>query len=84
MQRLSVKGLAIGLGVCWGLCIGLSGWIAIWGWGKSFVEVMSSVYIGFAPTPLGGIIGMLWGFIDGAIGGAIIALVYNAVIKKGD
>lgn len=29
-----------------------------------------------------GIIGAIWGFFDGAIGGAIIAFVYDAVAKK--
>jgi hypothetical protein len=43
---------------------------------------MASFYIGFKPTFLGGVIGAIWGFIDGAIGGVIIALVYNAIARK--
>ncbi|NOX25417.1 MAG: membrane-associated protein [Deltaproteobacteria bacterium] len=59
-----------------------AGWAAIFGWSAKFVAVMSSVYIGFKPTFLGGIIGALWGFIDGATSGVIIAVIYNAVTKK--
>ena len=37
---------------------------------------------GLCPTFLGGIIGAIWAFIDGAIAGAIIAWVYNKVAPK--
>ena len=83
MDRLDVKALALGGGVLWGfymLSVGWSAWL--WGWGADFVATMSSVYIGFTPTFLGGIVGAIWGFFDGAIAGAIIAWVYNAVAKK--
>jgi len=82
MEKLSVKALAIGLGVSWAVCMLFVGWASILGWGTGLVEVLSSLYIGFTPTFLGGILGAIWGFIDGAIGGAIIALVYNAVVRK--
>jgi len=82
MERLSIKALAIGLGVSWAICMLFVGWVSIFGWGTEFVETMSSVYIGFAPTFLGGVIGAIWGFVDGAIGGAIIAFIYNIVPKK--
>ena len=82
MERLSVKGLAIGLGVSWAIYMLFAGWISIFGWGVKFVETMSSVYIGFRPSFLGGIIGAIWGFIDGVIGGILIALIYNAVTTK--
>ncbi len=82
MEKLSVKGLAIGLGATWALCMLFIGWAAIFGWATSIVDTMSSVYIGFKPTFLGGIIGAAWGFVDGAIGGLVIALIYNAVAKK--
>ncbi len=82
MEKLNVKGLAIGLGVAWSFCMLFIGWASIFGWSANIVEVMSSVYIGFKPTFLGGIIGAAWGFVDGAIGGLIIAIIYNAVAKK--
>jgi hypothetical protein len=82
MEKLSIKGLAVGLGVSWGICMLFFGLVSISGWGVKFVEIMSSVYIGFKPGFLGGVIGGIWGFIDGAIGGAIIAFVYNAIAKK--
>ncbi len=82
MEKLSVKALAIGLGVSWGAYVFLLGLMALFGLGTKVVEILASVYIGYSPTFIGSIIGAVWGFIDGAIGGAIIALIYNAVIKR--
>lgn len=82
MEKLNIKALAVGLGVSWGLSMLFAGWASIFGWGRKFVEMMASVYIGYKPTFLGGIVGAIWGFIDAAIGGAIIAFVYNRVSKK--
>ncbi|MFQ5990001.1 MAG: bacteriophage holin [Candidatus Methylomirabilales bacterium] len=81
-MELNVKALAVALGVSWSVLILFSGWASIFGWGTRFVEIMSSLYIGFAPTFLGGLIGAAWGFIDGAIGGAVVALIYNAMVSK--
>jgi len=81
MQKLNVKAMTIAGGAAWAFCMLFAGWIAIFGRATQFVEVMRSVYIGFEPTFLGGIIGALWGFLDGAIVGFIIAVVYNKVQK---
>lgn len=54
------------------------GWVGgLFHWGVDIVEVMSSLYIGFATTFLGGIIGALWGFVDGVICGILVAVFYN-------
>jgi hypothetical protein len=83
MDRFNVKALSIAGGVLWGMYMLLIGWAAwLFNWGSGFVAAMSSVYIGFRPTFFGGIVGAVWGFIDGAVAGAIIAWVYNSVAKK--
>ncbi len=82
MEKLNVKALAVGLGVSWGLAMLFVGWVSIFGWGTKIVEMISSLYIGFEPSFLGGIIGAIWGFFDGAIGGALIAFVYNTVAER--
>ncbi|MFH1788066.1 MAG: bacteriophage holin [Candidatus Altiarchaeota archaeon] len=82
MDKLSVKALSTGVGVAWGLCMLILGCLARHGWGTLAVSVMSSVYAGFRPTYAGAILGAAWGFIDGAILGAVIALVYNAVASR--
>ncbi len=80
MSKLNVKALGLAAGILWGgymLCIGWTAWLI--DWGTAFVTAMSSVYIGFRPSFLGGIIGALWGFLDGAVAGIIIAWLYNMI-----
>jgi hypothetical protein len=81
MNRLNVKALAIALGASWAFCILFAGWVAIFGWSVQFVEVMGSVYLGYNASFTGAIIGALWGFVDGAIAGVVIAFIYNVVSK---
>jgi hypothetical protein len=77
MEKLKVIPLALGLGVTWGIGIMTLGWISAAGWGARVVEALSSVYLGFASTFLGGVIGGLWAFADGFLGGLILAALYN-------
>jgi hypothetical protein len=83
MEKLSIKALAVAGGALWGVYMLLIAWSAwLFNWGTGFVTVMSSIYIGFTPTFLGGVIGAVWGFIDGAIAGAVIAWIYNIAAAK--
>ena len=76
VYKLSVKGLALGIGVPWALCVLAGGW-AYPIWGSGFVHVFSTVYPGYGPGLVGGIIGGIEAFFDGAVAGAMIALIYN-------
>ena len=49
----------------------------LFGWGTNFLNTMSSVYLGSAPTFVGAVIAGIWAFTDGLIGGALIAWLYN-------
>jgi hypothetical protein len=82
MEKLNVKGMALGFGITFGGYLLLIGWASMLGWGTERVEIVSSIYIGYEPTFIGSLIGALWGFVDGAIGGAVVTLIYNAVSKK--
>ena len=82
MNKLSIKGLAIGMGVTWAIAMMFLGWVAYFGYGTEILNMISSLYIGFRPGLVGGIIGGIFGFIDGAIGGALIAYFYNMAAKK--
>ncbi len=67
-------------GLSFGLWIMILGWLASYGWGNSIVNLLSPLYIGYAPTFVGGIIGGIWGFFDWGIGAAIVAWIYNMVV----
>lgn len=81
-MKLSVKGLALSLGLLWGVLgmflVGLCN--LVWpAYGAEFLRVMASVYPGYHATPSVGqvIVGGLYGVLDGAVGGALFAWLYN-------
>jgi hypothetical protein len=80
-MRLSVKGLALAIGVLWAVCILLVGIVNLVSpsYGVAFLAWASSIYPGFHNTHhfLDVIVGALYGLVDGGIGGAIVAWLYN-------
>ncbi|MEX0961665.1 MAG: bacteriophage holin [Simkaniaceae bacterium] len=81
-QPFNIPSFTLALGITWSFSILMAGWLAAFGWGPPFVEVMGSFYIGYEPTFIGAIIGAIWAFFDGAIGGLIFSLFYNFFIVK--
>lgn len=78
MKKLSIKGTMLGFGVAWAILMLAFSWISAFiGRGSEIIKLLSTVYIGYVPTFIGGIIGAVWGFISGVIWGAIISFVYN-------
>lgn len=81
-RRLCPISLALAAGIVGGLGPMLLGWSASGDhWGAAMVQVIGSVYNGFAPTMTGALWGGLWGFLDGFISGLIFALVYNSSVR---
>lgn len=85
-MRLSVRGMALACAVLWGILAMFLTGIAnlIWpSYGQEFLRMMASVYPGYIYTPSFGevIVGALYGLVDGAIGGAIFAWLYNLCVK---
>lgn len=80
-MRLSVKGLGLAIGIIWAACILLVGIVnlAAPSYGSAFLQMASSIYPGFHNTRhfLDVLVGTGYGFVDGGIGGAVIAWLYN-------
>ena len=81
MNKLSLNALGIAIGVLWAAYVLFCGITAMFGWGISLVDAISSLYIGYGPSIPGAIIGALWGFVDGYIAGVVIAWLYNKLAK---
>lgn len=81
-KKFHLGAFTLGLGVTWSISILLAGWMAMFGWGPAFVKVMASIYIGYEPTFFGAVIGAIWGFLDGAIGGFVFAFLHNLLLSK--
>ncbi len=80
-MKLNVKAMAFTIGLIWGAAMLLTG-VAnlIWdGYAEAFLDVVASIYPGYHATSNFGdvIVGTLYGLVDGAVGGAVVAWLYN-------
>ena len=77
-MRFDVKVLAITSGVLWALSLFIfTWWVIAFDGSSSDPTIISKVYRGYSITPLGSLIGLAWGFVDGLICGAIFGWAYN-------
>jgi hypothetical protein len=83
MEKLSVRGLALGIGIPWALCI-FAGGLAAPMWASGFVQAFATVYPGYGPGIVGGVIGGVEAFFDGAVAGGMIAVIYNLTLMQKD
>ncbi len=82
-MKLNVKALALSFGLVWGLGLFiLTWWIIAFDGATGEVTMIGRVYRGYNISPMGSVIGMVWGFIDGLIGGAIFAWLYNLIASR--
>jgi hypothetical protein len=78
MMKLNVKAFALAGGIIWGASMFVLTWLALWGYGSMDAAGMAkSYYIGYSVSPIGSIIGAVYGFFDMGIACAIFALLYN-------
>ena len=85
-MKLDIKAMSITIGLIWGVAMFLVG-VAnlIWpAYGRAFLEMVASIYPGYTATASFGqvIFGTLYGLLDGAIGGAVFAWLYNCIAKS--
>src|SRR5437016_9910116 len=82
VTKLSACALATATAVVSGLFVLLLGLLASFTHhGGPWVNMLSSVYVGYSATPKGVFFGVIWALVDGYITGFILAWVYNAVVK---
>ena len=79
-MKLNVKALAITSGLVWGIGLFLlTWWIIFFDGATGEVTIIGRLYRGYSISPGGSVIGLIWGLIDGMIGGAIFAWLYNLI-----
>lgn len=80
MKDLSPKGLGLALGVLWGVALALLTMVSLLtgtGYGQEALGLIGGIYPGYAVSWVGVVLGLVYGFVDGLIGGALIAWLYN-------
>ena len=80
---LSIRACGLTLGIFGaGTMFLLAWWLILTGNAEGPTTLFERIYIGYSFTPLGSIIGAVWGFVDWGIAGAIFAWLYNWINKK--
>lgn len=82
-MKLDIKAFALACGILWGLAMFVVTWWVIMFDGASGSSTwLGPIYRGYTVSPIGSFIGLAWGFVDGLIGGAIFAWLYNKLTKN--
>ena len=82
-MRLDVKAFGLTCGLIWGLGLFLlTWWIIAFEGATGEVPMIGRLYRGYSITPTGSLIGLVWAFLDGLIGGLIFAWLYNLLAGK--
>ncbi|MDT8436334.1 MAG: hypothetical protein RRA92_06215 [Gemmatimonadota bacterium] len=79
-MRLDVRALALTFGLLWAVSFLLMAAAnQVWpSYGTTFLALCDSLYPGYAPAGWGSVfVGTLYALVDGSIGGAVVAWVYN-------
>ncbi|MBU1864590.1 MAG: bacteriophage holin [Candidatus Omnitrophica bacterium] len=79
---LNIKAFALACGIIWGIAVfALTWWVIIFDGVTRERTILGRVYRGYSVSPLGSIIGLVWGVFDGLIGGAVLAWLYNCIVS---
>ena len=83
-MKLDVKALALACGLLWGLGLFfVTWWVILFDGASGDPTIIARVYRGYSLSPVGSVIGLLWAFFDGLIGGAVVAWLYNLIAARG-
>ena len=80
---MSVRSVALTMAIFGaGTMFLLAWWLILTGNAEGPTTLFERIYIGYSYTPLGSVIGAVWGFVDWGIAGVIFAWFYNLINKK--
>jgi len=82
-MKLNVKAFALTCALVSGLGLFiLTWWIIAFDGATSEITFIGRLYRGYSISPVGSIIGLIWASIDGLIGGAMFAWLYNFISAR--
>lgn len=82
-MQLNAKAFGLAGGILWSLTMFVLTWLALMGYGSMEASnIAKSYYIGYSVSPIGSIIGAIYGFFDAGIGCSLFALLYNKLAGK--
>lgn len=82
-MKLNVMAFALACGIIWGLGLFfLTWWIMAFDGATHEVTLIGQIYRGYNISPLGSLVGLIWGAVDAFVGGAIFAWLYNRIAGR--
>jgi len=79
-MKLNVKAFAFTCALLWGaMLFCITWWIILFDGATGDPTLIGAVYRGYCVSPTGSLIGLAWGLVDGFIGGAMFAWLYNTL-----
>ncbi|KPJ61587.1 MAG: hypothetical protein AMJ46_00315 [Latescibacteria bacterium DG_63] len=82
-MKLNIRAFALTCGLLWGIGLfGFTWWIIAFDGATGDITFIGRIYRGYSITPIGSIIGLVWAFFDGLVGGAILAWLYNTLVTR--
>jgi len=83
MSGINVRSFALTTGIFGSFSMFfIAWWLILIGAAEGPTTLFERLYMGYSFTPLGSVVGAVWGFVDWGIGGAIFAWLYNWLSKK--
>jgi len=80
---MSIRAFALSTGIFGAVTMFfLAWWLILTGNADGPPTILERIYIGYSFTPMGSVIGAVWGFVDWGIAGAVFAWLYNWIKKK--
>ena len=77
-MKLNVKAFALAAGLLWGIGLfALTWWFILFDGATGEPTLIGRLYRGYTISPVGSVIGLVYGFFDALIGGAVLAWLYN-------
>ncbi len=82
-MKINIKAFALTCGLFWGFgLLFITWWIILFDGATGDITLVGRVYRGYCISIGGSFIGFLWAFVDGIIGGAIFAWLYNTLSTR--
>ena len=79
---MSIRSISLAAGIFGAVTMFLlAWWLIITGNAEGPTTLFERIYYGYSFTPMGSVIGAVWGFVDWGIAGAIFAWLYNKINK---
>jgi len=84
-MKLNLRAFALTCGIFWGLGIFLlTWWIIAFNGPTGQPTLLGQVYRGYNVSAPGSIIGLIYGFVDGLVGGGVFAWLYNKIVGSSE